>query len=212
MAIVLAALVFFSEYLDSAIGMGYGTALVPAMLFLGYSPLKVIPAILISQLATDIVTFILHHKAGNVDLRLGSQDLKAAAFLGMISSVGVVIACTVAMKIPKEVLSFYIGIMVFVMGVFVIFTASRPMAFSWRKLMMVSFVASFNKGISGGGYGPLVMGGQMLSGVDAKKAVGITAFAEGVTCLVGFLFYLIKGQSLDWGLIGFLTMVASTLR
>ncbi len=74
--------------------------------------------------------------------------------------------------------------------------------------MAVSFVASFNKGISGGGYGPLVMGGQMLSGVDAKSAVGITAFAEAITCLVGFLVYLLNGKPLDWPLIGFLTASA----
>ncbi len=52
------------------------------------------------------------------------------------------------------------------------------------------------------------MGGQMLSGIDAKNAVGITAFAEAITCLVGFIVYLINGKALDWPLIGFLTVSA----
>jgi len=128
--------------------------------------------------------------------------------LGAISSVGVIAAVLLAVKIPKDFLSIYIGSLVFLMGVLVFWTASRPMVFSWKKLMAVSLVASFNKGISGGGYGPLVMGGQMLSGVDAKNAVGITAFAEAITCLVGFMVYLLSGKSLDWALIGFLTASA----
>ncbi len=87
MNFLVGALAFFSEFLDSSMGMGYGTALVPMMLFLGYDPLKVIPAVLISQLATDIVTMTLHHKAKNVDLKIGSQDFKVAMILGGGSAV-----------------------------------------------------------------------------------------------------------------------------
>ena len=71
------------------------------------------------------------------------------------------------------------------------------MRFSWRKIMGISFLAALNKGISGGGYGPLVMGGQILSGVNAKNAVGITAFAEAVTCFIGFILYLVMGKRID---------------
>ena len=75
--------------------------------------------------------------------------------------------------------------------------------------MGISFLAAFNKGISGGGYGPLVMGGQMLSGVCAKNAVGITAFAEAAACFVGFVMYLILGKSIDWKLTGLLVICAT---
>lgn len=74
--------------------------------------------------------------------------------------------------------------------------------------MGISLLAAFNKGISGGGYGPLVMGGQMLSGVAAKNAVGITAFAEAITCLIGFVVYIILGKSIDWQLVGLLLISA----
>ena len=53
--------------------------------------------------------------------------------------------------------------------------------------------------MSGGGYGPLVMGGQILSGVGVKHAVGITSFAEGVTCLVGItLYFFLNNANVDW--------------
>lgn len=193
-------LAFISEYLDSGLGMGYGTALAPILILMGYPPLTVVPAILISQLVTDIAACIAHHRLSNVDLRWNSMDFKTALMLGVISSAGVVISVVVAMKIPKQLLMFYIGLLVTGMGLLILATINRPMRFSWRKIAGVSFFAAFNKGLSGGGYGPLVMGGQMLSGVCPKSAVGITAFAEAITCLIGFVLYLFLGKSIDWKL------------
>lgn len=199
---------FISEYLDSGLGMGYGTALAPILIIMGYHPLRVVPAILISQLATDIATCISHHSCRNVDLKINSQDFKIASILGIISSVGVILSVNIALKVPKWLLTLYIGLLVLSMGILILVTIKRPMRFSWRKMMGISFLAAFNKGISGGGYGPLVMGGQMLSGVCAKNAVGITAFSEAITCLVGFIVYLILGRNIDWKLTGLLVLCA----
>jgi len=72
---------------------------------------------------------------------------------------------------------------------------------AWPKIVVLGAVASFNKGMSGGGYGPLVTGGQMLSGVGVKNAVGITSVSEGITCLVGIIVYCFYGsQQVDWSL------------
>ncbi len=209
MPVAVGIIAFISEYLDSGLGMGYGTALAPILILMGYSPLKVVPAILISQFVTDIAACISHHAACNVDLKIKSQDFKIAFVLGLISSVGVILSVLVALKIPKWIMTLYIGLLVFSMGVFILITLNRPMRFSWRKIMGISFLAAFNKGISGGGYGPLVMGGQMLSGVCAKNAVGITAFSEAITCLAGFVVYLVLGKSIDWKLTGLLTVCAT---
>ena len=55
--------------------------------------------------------------------------------------------------------------------------------------------------MSGGGYGPIVTGGQILSGIKGKSAVGITSLAEGLTCLVGVVMYiLISKGAIDWKL------------
>ncbi len=200
---------FISEYLDSGLGMGYGTALAPILILLGYHPLKVVPAILISQLVTDIAACISHHSLSNVNLKINSQDFKIAFILGIISSAGVILSVSIALKIPKWLLTLYIGLLVLSMGILILVTIKKPMRFSWRKIMGISFLAAFNKGISGGGYGPLVMGGQMLSGVCAKNAVGITAFAEAVTCFIGSIFYLIQGRRIVWKFTGLLVLYAT---
>jgi hypothetical protein len=209
MTILVGIIAFISEYLDSGLGMGYGTALAPILIIMGYQPLKVVPAILISQLVTDIAACISHHSMANVNLSFKSPDFKIASVLGLISSVGVIMSVIIAIKIPKWALTLYIGLLVLAMGLLILITIKRPMKFSWRKIMCISFLASFNKGISGGGYGPLVMGGQMLSGICAKNAVGITAFSEAVTCLVGFVAYLLLGKEIDWKLTGLLVAFAT---
>jgi len=207
--VFIGIIAFISEYLDSGLGMGYGTALSPILIIMGYHPLKVVPAILVSQLVTDIAACISHHNLQNCNLTIKSRDFKIAFVLGLISSIGVLLSVFVAIKISKWLLTLYIGLLVLAMGVLILVTIKKPMHFSWRKIMGISFLASFNKGISGGGYGPLVMGGQMLSGVCAKNAVGITAFAEAVTCLVGFIAYLLLGKSIDWKLTGLLVVCAT---
>jgi hypothetical protein len=58
-------------------------------------------------------------------------------------------------------------------------------------------VAAFNKGFSGGGYGPLTTSGQVVSGLSPKQAVAITSRAESFTCLVGLLGYLWAQGGLD---------------
>ncbi len=209
MPFLVASVAFLSEFLDSCLGMGYGTALAPILILAGFDPLKVVPAVLISQFVTDIATCVAHHQLNNVDLKTGSNDFKVACILGVVSAVGVIISALLALRIPRWILTIYIGLLVTVMGILILTATKRPACFSWRKIMGVSFLAAFNKGISGGGYGPLVMGGQILCSVPAKNAVGITAFAEATTCLVGFIIYLIAGQSIDWKLTGLLIVSAT---
>jgi hypothetical protein len=87
------------------------------------------------------------------------------------------------------------------MGIIILIFINKQFKFSWKKITILGVVASFNKGMSGGGYGPLVTSGQVLSGVEGRSAVGITSLAEGLTCLVGVIAYLlIKKGSLDWHL------------
>ncbi len=206
---VASFLAFFSEYLDATLGMGYGTALSPILILLGFDPLKVVPAILISQFITDITACLLHHKKNNVDLRIRSGDFKTAILLGIISSIGVIISVVLALKMPKWLLTLYIGTIVTMMGVLILLTTKKVLKFSWKKILGLSFIAAFNKGISGGGYGPIIMGGQILSGINTKNAVGITAFAEAITCLIGFICYVMLGKVIDWKLTILLILSAT---
>jgi len=77
-------------------------------------------------------------------------------------------------------------------------TCQKTRDFSWLRLLFLGSIASFNKELSGGGYGPVVTSGQILTGVDARAAIGITSFAEGITCIAAVLTYTLSGKSVDW--------------
>ena len=189
LAIVLAALAF--EYVDSTLGMGYGTTLTPVLLLAGFQPLAIVPAVLLSELVTGVTSGIMHHGAGNVNFRRGSRHRHVALVLAGCSVLGTLVAVTVSLQIPRWALKGYIGVLVLGIGVTILATRQKTFGFSWKRIAGLGLLAAFNKGMSGGGYGPVVSGGQVLSGMDAKQAVGITSMAEGLTCVVGAALYLL---------------------
>ncbi|MBN1977513.1 MAG: sulfite exporter TauE/SafE family protein [Anaerolineae bacterium] len=197
--IILLALL--CEYVDSTLGMGYGTTLTPLLLLMGYEPAQIVPSVLLSEFLTGVLAGVAHHEFGNVNLRPGSRSFKVAMALAACSVVGAVAAVFIAVHVPKWLLEAYIGVLVLAVGLGILLTIGKAFAFSWRKLIGLGLVAAFNKGLSGGGYGPLVCGGQVLSGVGEKEAIGITALSEGLACIVGVTAYVLTGDGIvDWGL------------
>lgn len=191
---------FICEYIDSTLGMGYGTTLGPILLLMGFEPLQIVPAILLSEFVTGLTAASFHHTVKNVNFKLKSTDTNVAAVLTICSVIGVVASVLLAVKLPVKVVKFYISFIVLAMGIFIIAARNRQTRFTWRKIIAVGSLAAFNKGISGGGYGPLAMGGQILSGIGVKNAVGITLLSEGITCFVGTILYFLLKSNVDWTL------------
>jgi uncharacterized membrane protein YfcA len=226
-------LAFLCEYVDSTLGMGYGTTLTPLLLIMGYNPLQVVPVILISELISGLLAGMLHHREGNVNLKPKTfnfriilrqfrkigllesirrglpKHLKVAMILAICSIIGTIAAVFLAVNLPKFWLKLYIGIIVLSMGIMILVCYNKDFKFSWAKIVGLGSLASFNKGISGGGYGPVVTGGQILAGVEGKSAVGITSLAEGLTCAVGIISYIfIANKPLDLSLAPYISIGA----
>lgn len=222
-AVFIVVFAFFCEYIDSTLGMGYGTILTPVLLLFGFKPMQIVPAILLSELITGFLAGFFHHQLGNVNFKPRSLnfstviekikslgfvrsfsvgiplDLKVALLLAVCSIAGTIAAVFAAVNISKFWLTLYIGCLVLSMGILIIIFLNKELKFSWRKITVLGLIASFNKGMSGGGYGPLITGGQILSGVDGKSAVGITSLAEGLTCFVGVTAYMfVSKKTIDW--------------
>jgi len=201
-------LAFLCEFMDSSLGMGYGTTLTPLLMLLGYDAIEIVPCILISELCTGILSSILHHRAGNVNLKLNSSSLKIGIFIGIISIIGCSIAGLIVISISKQIINIIIGIIVFIMGIIILLTLNKRIKFSWYKIGIIGIIASFNKLISGGGYGPIVMSGQLFSGIKTKSAIGITSIAESITCVFGLLIYIIIGQIINIDILLYLLIGA----
>jgi uncharacterized membrane protein YfcA len=198
---IVVFMAFICEYIDSSIGMGYGTTLTPVLLLMGYNPLQIVPCILLSELVTGLSAAFFHHRFKNSNFKFGTIDFKIAMIMAACSILGTLAAVFVALNLPKFYVKLYIGVLVLSMGLLILATLKRTYKFSWSKISSLGVLAAFNKGISGGGYGPLVTSGQILSGVESKNAIGITSLAEGLTCLVGVITYFaFTNHTVDWSL------------
>jgi uncharacterized protein len=195
----------FCEYIDSSLGMGYGTTLTPLLLTFGVVRQEIVPVILLSELMTGFFAGLAHHHEGNVDLRKDKNIKTAVLYLAIPSVIGVVAATILSSQLKtlgQHYANLYIGLMIVAIGLYLIYmnyirkvtsgTISKP------RLLLLGTIAAFNKGVSGGGYGPLMTGGQMTAGVKEKEAVVITSLCECFTCFTGLVVFFIMGGSLNW--------------
>lgn len=213
---------FGAELLDASLGMLYGTILSPVLIIAGYDPLVVVPSILLTQAVAGLVAALGHHRLRNANFgidhaaikerdsgsfmmrlrRAMAKDFKVVlvvSSLGVLASVG---AAFVATSIPKIALSTYIGALVFVMGL--VLVSKSAFRFSWRKVLGIGALSAFNKGLSGGGFGPVVTAGQLISGRESRGAIGATTLSEAPICIAGFLIYLLQNEMSSWDLVLFL--------
>jgi len=199
--IPLVFLAFVCELVDSTLGMGYGTTLTPLLLVMGYEPIEIVPAVLFSEAITGVMAGVFHHEFGNVNLQPGSRDFKVMLTLTSLGVVGVLLAVVIAINLPSWIIKLYIGILVMSLGLLILSNRKQEYPFSWWRIAGLGWLAAFNKGISGGGYGPVVTTGQVLSGVRGRNAVGIASLAEGITSIVGVGIFLLSGTLLSWPLV-----------
>ncbi|MCF7804436.1 MAG: sulfite exporter TauE/SafE family protein [Candidatus Marinimicrobia bacterium] len=198
---LLLGLCFACELIDSGLGMGYGTILTPTLLLVGYQPAEIVPTILFSELLSGFSASFFHNEIKNVDFGPKGKDFKPALLLAGGSLVGVTAGVLFALQLPAYILKPVIGSIILLSGFFVVLLSRRILAYRNWKMLSLSGIASFNKAVSGGGYGPLVTSGQILSGVQGKTAVGITSFAEAFTCLIAVTLFLLKGGYINLGII-----------
>jgi len=184
---------FFAELLDSTLGMGYGTILSPLLISLGYHPVAVIPAILLSQAFAGFCASVSHHGEGNVTFTRTSRDSRIVFMITVLGLVLVLAGAMLAVGLEKQYLKSYIGLLSLGMGALLL-TRFR-FRFSWRKMVTVGVISSFNKGMTGGGFGPVVTSGQIIAGNDHRGAVGCTTAAEAPICLTGFIAFCLMGTA-----------------
>ena len=188
-------LAFGCEYLDSTLGMGYGTILSPLLIILGMDPLVVVPSILLSQAMGGLTAAAFHQRFENVDLCWSSRDTRIATVLVATGVLATVVGVYVAVNLSREVLKTYIGVLVIVMGA--IMLACPSLRFTWRKMTFLGVLSAFNKALTGGGFGPVVTCGQIISGVETRASIGITTVAEAPICIASFLLYMLLNGALE---------------
>lgn len=224
--LLIIPLAFLCGLFDSTLGMGYGTTLTPILLLMGFEPLQIVPVVLLSQIFAGGMAAFVHQKFGNVhfDFRNKnnsaiknekklfylpkSNDARIASVLSLTGVIGAIFSVLLVVNLSQITVKGGIGSIIFIMGFVILRNAKKIFKFSWPKIIGLGAIAAFNKGLSGGGYGPLVCSGQILSGIKTKSAIAITALSESVTSLVAVIMYFFIEKNVDWQLAPYLIIGA----
>ena len=183
----IAALVM--EFIDSALGMMYGTVLSPFLIIMNYNAKEVVPSILISQAIGGFIASWRHHRLKNADFNAGSTDRSIAVTVIWFGVFACLIGVFLSVSISPKALNTYIGLLVTVIGLMILL--GRSLLLTNGKVYLLGFISAFNKALSGGGFGPLVAGGQLVFRNRCEKgAIGSTDFAEAPICLFSFLLWV----------------------
>lgn len=196
--IIFTCIAFICEWIDASLGMGFGTILSPLLIACGFDPLVVVPSILIAQAAGGFIASRFHHHYGNADFGASSNASKSTWIISLCGIFATIIASIISINLPTVYLKAYIGGLVTTMGVLILL--NLHFQFTWKKMIGIGLLSAFNKGISGGGFGPVVTAGQIMIGKEYKEAIAITTFAEAPICIASFLTYLALHGLTDWTL------------
>jgi len=189
-SVTLLAMIF--EFLDSAAGMGYGTAFTPLLLIFGYEPLQIIPAIMIQQASAGLTSAYIHKEYGNVEWHIHpiSETVKLwliIASMGILAGVFSITSVYGLLHVAQVWIKLYVVVLLLAMGIISLINAKKVPTYHPKRMFFFGALAGFNKGIGGGGYGPVVTIGGLFSGVPAKTMMAITAFAEGTVCIASII-------------------------
>lgn len=202
--VVVAA--FILQYLDASAGMGFGS-ISAFLIIIGFDPIQAVSAVITTSAALSIAAGFFHDLDGNIKLDRGERDFKIFVRLALMGSIGVILGVFTAELAPQIFLKIYIGLLVTAIGLAVLIRKAKKKKFSWARLYAFSAIASFNKGMTGGGFGPVLAGGQILAGVNSKRAVGMTAAVEGMISLLAAAIFVVTAPArMDLALIGALLL------
>jgi len=200
--LTIIVIAFVMEFIDAFAGMGFGIV-TPILVLMGYSPHEVVFAVLVNSAILSLSAGIFHHIFKNVRFTKKSKSSKISKLLVLFGLFSILLGVIIAVEISDTVLKAYIGAIFIIMGFVLLFMHKLKLKFSWKKLIGIGSFASINKGITGGGFGPVLTAGQIISGVKVKNAVGISSLVEGIISTAGVFFYLLlaKLEYLNWSLM-----------
>ncbi len=187
----------FFEFMDATAGMGFGTAITPLLLLIGFDPKQIVPVVMIQQGVAGLIGTFLHAEYQNVEWKFKpmSETIKLWFYIAIPGMAAVAFSVTsvyAIFKVAKVWINLYVCALLLGMGLISLYQGMSRHERPYRPKRMIFFatLAGFNKGVGGGGYGPVVTIGGLLSGVPAKSMMAVTAISEGTVSTFSILVWL----------------------
>ena len=192
---------FIVGFLIGLTGVGGGSLMTPALIFLGVQPLTAVGTDLLYATVTRVLGVFFHGKRGHVR--------KDIAFRLLAGSVPAVLIGGYAVKhIPKEILNHYLTL---VLGLILIITATLgilkgeirvPVKPRWAYVYLLGFIVGLTVQFTSVGAGVIVSFTLMnIARINPREVVGTTILYGLVLSAMSFLSYASMG-SVDYPLAG----------
>jgi uncharacterized membrane protein YfcA len=199
----------FFEFMDASAGMGFGTALTPLLLMLGFDPKQIVPVVMIQQAAAGLVGAFLHREFENVEWKFSpmSETIKLALIIvvsGVVFNIIAIVGIYKIFNVDKIWIKLYVAVLLLMMGGVSLFQSKKERPYKPGKMVVWASLAGFNKGVGGGGYGPVVTIGGLLAGVPVKSMLAVTAISEGSVSFVALIVWILmlaSGVKIDYLLL-----------
>lgn len=164
---------FFAQFVDGALGMGYGATSSSLLLTLGLTPALASASVHLAELGTNVASGLSHWRLGNVDRRLVLR-------LGVPGAVGAFLGATLLVHLSTAAAAPVMAGVLLVLGVYVLarFALRPPPVASARIsphrnrfLVPLGFVGGFVDATGGGGWGPVSTTTLLSAGRTAPRTV-----------------------------------------
>lgn len=196
-SVVAIAMIF--EFMDATAGMGFGTAITPLLLVMGFDPKQIVPVVMIQQGIAGLIGTFLHAEYENVEwsFKPMSETIKLWLYIAIPGILAVTISVSAVyaiFKFAKVWITLYVCVLLLGMGCISLYQGMSDKGnrkYRPKMMMFWAFLAGFNKGVGGGGYGPVVTIGGLISGVPAKSMMAVTAISEGTVSTYSIIVWLL---------------------
>ena len=191
--LIFIAVGFVAQMVDGALGMAYGVISSTVLLAFGVPPALASASVHAAEVFTTAASAGSHSISRNVNWKLFAP-------LALGGCVGGALGAFVLTSIDGTVLKPYITAYLALMGVVIIYRATRTMkarAFPLRWSGPLGLLGGFIDAAGGGGWGPTVNSALVGSGADPRMSIGTTNTAEffvTATISATFLAALLTGH------------------
>ena len=165
---LLAAIGFFAQLIDGALGMAFGVISTSAMLTMGVPVAQASAMVHTAEVFTTAASAVSHIAHGNVDWKL-------VARLGIGGIVGAVLGAWVLSNVDASAARPVVAGYLLLLGIFILLKAARkiPRRDAPVKLAPpLGLIGGFLDACGGGGWGPMVASTLIGSGQAPRQAVG----------------------------------------
>lgn len=185
---------FFAQFVDGALGMGYGLTSSTLLIAVGLTPALASASVHLAELGTTAVSGIAHQRFGNVDW----PTVRRIAIPGAIGAfAGATFLSSISTAAAKPIA----GGLLFILGVYVLlrFLIGRapkrePGTPGIKLLLPLGVVGGFVDATGGGGWGPVTTPTLLADGrLAPNRVIGTVNASEFLVALaasVGFLIGL----------------------